>query len=69
MGNILVGLIVAVAFFYMIRRMIKAFKGQPSCGCGGCGGCAVGPENECCGQTEDSGAEETGHKHKVIGSD
>lgn len=56
MGNILVGLIVAVALFYTIRRMINIFKGQSSCGCG-CEGCAVGPEKECCGQKEDSDAD------------
>ena len=53
MGNILVGLIVAAAFFYMIRRMIKTFKGESSCSCG-CEGCSPGPRENCCSQKEDS---------------
>jgi hypothetical protein len=53
MGNIIVGLIVAVALFYTIRRMIKTFKGQSSCGCG-CEGCTPGPEKDCCSAKEDS---------------
>jgi len=57
MGNIIVGLIVAVALFYTVRRLIKIFKGESSCGCGGscsCDGCTPGPEKECCSSKEDS---------------
>lgn len=55
MGNIIVGLIVAVALFYTVRRMIKTFKGESSCGCGSsCDGCTPGPEKECGSSQEDS---------------
>jgi len=53
MGNLLVGLIVAIALFYTIKRMVNAFKGQSSCGCG-CEGCTPSPEKNCCSQKEDS---------------
>ncbi|MGD9823955.1 FeoB-associated Cys-rich membrane protein, partial [Desulfobacter sp.] len=43
MGNILVGLIVAAALFYLIKRMINVFKGQSSCSCE-CEGCTPCPQ-------------------------
>ena len=57
MGNIIVGLIVAVALFYTVRRMIKTFKGESSCGCGGscsCDGCTPGIQDSCCSIKDDS---------------
>nr|WP_319396977.1 FeoB-associated Cys-rich membrane protein [uncultured Desulfobacter sp.] len=62
MGNIIVGLIVAVALFYLIRRMIKTFKGESSCGCGGtcsCQGCTPGFQESCCSAIEDSDTDRT----------
>ena len=56
MGNILVGLIVAAALFYLIRRMIKFFKGQSSCSCG-CDGCTPSPQQKCCNPKDDSDAD------------
>lgn len=55
MGNILVGLIVAAALFYLIKRMINLFKGQSSCSCD-CEGCTPGPQKNCCSQKYDSEA-------------
>nr|WP_320190323.1 FeoB-associated Cys-rich membrane protein [uncultured Desulfobacter sp.] len=53
MENILVGLIVAVALFYCIKRLMNAFRGKSSCSCG-CEGCSPGPQENCCGQKEGS---------------
>ena len=49
MGNIVVGVIVAIALFYCIRRMLNAFSGRSSCSCG-CEGCsaAVPGKASCC---------------------
>ncbi len=50
MENILVGVIVAAALFYCIKKMIKAFKGQTSCSCG-CEGCSLSvPGKQACNE-------------------
>lgn len=51
MENILVGLIVAAALFYCIKRLINTFKADSSCSCG-CKGCPAGPEADSCSQPE-----------------
>lgn len=44
METIIVILIVAVAVWYLYRRIVCAVKADsPSCGCGGCGGCPAQP--------------------------
>ncbi|HRF89184.1 MAG TPA: FeoB-associated Cys-rich membrane protein [Desulfobacter postgatei] len=53
MGNILVGLIVAAALFYLIRRVIKIFKGDSSCS-SGCEGCTPSPQQKCCSPKDNS---------------
>lgn len=53
MGNILVGLIVAAALFYLIKRMINVFKGQSSCSCE-CEGCTPCPQKNGCSPKDDS---------------
>ncbi|WDP92786.1 MAG: FeoB-associated Cys-rich membrane protein [Desulfobacter sp.] len=40
MENIIVGLVVAAAFAYVIKGLVKTWKGEGGCNCsGGCGGC------------------------------
>ena len=46
MGNILVGVIVAAALFYCIKRVVNALKGKSSCNCG-CDGCTPCQQKAC----------------------
>ncbi|MCW8800910.1 MAG: FeoB-associated Cys-rich membrane protein [Desulfobacter sp.] len=56
MGNVLVGLIVAAALFYCIKRVVNAFKGKSSCGCV-CDDCTPDAQKNCCSQKDDSDAD------------
>jgi len=48
MDNILVGIIVAGALVFCIRKFIKTYKGEGGCNCSsGCGGSSVGKETHC----------------------
>ena len=51
--TIIVGVIVAIALFFFIRRMVRTFTAKtPTCGCSGCGGsaCSSGSKDapSCC---------------------
>lgn len=56
MGNVLVGLIVAAALFYCIKRLVNAFKGQSSCSCE-CRDCTLDPQKDCDSRKDDSDAD------------
>ncbi|WP_207259711.1 FeoB-associated Cys-rich membrane protein [Desulfovibrio sp. Huiquan2017] len=57
LDTIIVGAIIAIAAFFVGRRLLRSFTAkQPSCGCGGCGqsgscsGAKDGPgKHDCCG--------------------
>ncbi|NWH05839.1 FeoB-associated Cys-rich membrane protein [Desulfobacter latus] len=53
MGNILVGLIVAAALFYCIKRVINAFKGKSPCSCA-CEDCTPDLQKNCTSRKDDS---------------
>jgi hypothetical protein len=57
MDTVIVITVVALAFFFTARNLVKSFKGEKTCSCGGC---SCSRSRSCAGQIQDLRAPDRG---------